>query len=155
MTLRMRVDARTKVPRHHLRAEADAEIRLLVAQGHTDPVDLPIHEFLVVVGALRPAKDHSAGMFIHRFRQWVTEAGAPDVERVAKSRQRLADAAWRRMFLMQDEKNRLLFRHGDSGARSRGGHLLAAIRPFANITGREAAMTLAPICDGFAGSRRL
>jgi hypothetical protein len=72
-----------------------------------------MHKLLIVVGALRTAEDHGTGVVIHRFRQRITEARASDVERIAKLRQRLADAAGRRMFLMQDEKYGLL-RHGDS-----------------------------------------
>src|SRR5262249_1934137 len=107
MTLRMRVDARTEMAGHHLRTEADPEIRLLVAQRHADPVDLPLHELFVVVCALRTAKDHSTGVVIHRFRQRITKARASDVERIAKLRQGLADSAGRGMLLMEDKKNGL------------------------------------------------
>src|SRR5262249_43719469 len=93
MTLRMRVDARTEVAGHHLRTKADSEIRLLVAQRHTDPVDLPMHKLLVVIGTLRTPEDNCAGMVIHCLRQRVAKAGASDVERMAKPRQRLADSA--------------------------------------------------------------
>src|SRR4249919_3572614 len=52
MTLRMWIDTRTEMTRHHLRAKANTEIWLLVAQRHCDPVDLSPHEFFIVIGAL-------------------------------------------------------------------------------------------------------
>ena len=79
VALRMRIDAAAEMVRHHLRAEADAEIRLLVAQRHADPVDLAAHEFLIVVGALRAAENRGAGMLVHRLRQ-----------RIAKTRRRMS-----------------------------------------------------------------
>ena len=108
----MRIDAAAEMARHHLRAEADAEIRLLVAQRHADPVDLAADEILVVVGALRAAENRGAGMLVHRLRQRIAETRAPDVERIAELAQHLADAAGRGMLLVQDEKDRL--QHGGS-----------------------------------------
>jgi hypothetical protein len=93
MALRMRVDASAEVTGHHLRTEADSEIGLLVTQRHSDPVDLPMHELLVVVRALRAAKDHRAGVIVHLFRQRIAKARASDIERIAELRQGLADAA--------------------------------------------------------------
>src|SRR5512139_1654620 len=95
MTLRMGIDARTKMTCHHLSAEADTEIRLLVAQRHTDPIDFPMHKIFVVVRALRAAEDRGTGMVIHGFRQRIAKAWAPDVEWIAELRQSLANAAGR------------------------------------------------------------
>ena len=96
--------------RQHLRAETDAEIRLLVPQRHADPIDLAADEILIVVRALRAAKNRRAGMVVHRLRQRIAKTRAPNVERIAEFRQRLADAARRGMLLMQNEKDGL--QHG-------------------------------------------
>ena len=103
----MRIDPAAEMARHHLRAEADAEIRLLVAQRHADPVGLTLDEVVVVVGALRPAEDHRAGMFVHRLGQRIVEARPADVERIAELGQHLPDTAGRGMLLMQDDKDGL------------------------------------------------
>ena len=85
--------------RHHLRAEADAEERLVVAQRHADPVDLALDEVFGVVGALRAAEDGGAGVLVHGVRQRIAEARAADVERVAELCQHLADPAGLRSVL--------------------------------------------------------
>ena len=90
--------------REHLRAETDAEIRLLVPQRHADPIDFPADKVLIVVRALRAAENRRTGVLIHRLRQRIAKTRAPNVERVAEFRQRLADAARRGMLLMQNEK---------------------------------------------------
>jgi len=109
MTLRMWVDSGTKVARHHLRTETNAEIWLFVAQRDTNPVDLPPQEFFIVVGTLWAAEDGSSRMIVHRLRQRIAKTWPPDIERIAEIRQRLTDAARRGMLLMQYEKNR--FQH--------------------------------------------
>ena len=115
----MRVDTAAEMQRHHLRAEADAEERLLVAQRHADPVDLAVDEVVGVVGALRPAEDRGAGMIVHGLGQRIAKARAADVERKAELGQRLADAAGRGMLLVQDDEDRLQ-------------HVIAALRPGAH-----------------------
>src|SRR5471032_2762724 len=110
VALRMRIDAAAEMLRHHLRAETYSQIRLVVAQRHADPVDLAANEILAVVGALRAAENHGAGMLVHGLRQRIVETRPPDVERIAELRQRLPDAAGRRMFLVENEKDRL--QHG-------------------------------------------
>ena len=146
VTVRMREDAGAEMARHHLRAEADAEIGLLVAQRHADPVDLALHELLVVVGALRAAENHRAGVAVHRFRQRIAEARPADVERIAEFGQHLADPAGRGMFLVQDEEDRL---HGVAATRD-----LAASRGFANRNGenrlclRRGSARLPPVDGG-------
>src|SRR4029078_7749952 len=69
VALGMRIDAAAPMTRHHLPAKTDAEIRLLVAQRHADPVDLALDEILLVVGALRAAKDHRAGALVQPFKR--------------------------------------------------------------------------------------
>ena len=144
----MRIDAAAEMARHHLRAEADAEIRLLVAQRHADPVDLAVDEVLVVVGALRSAENRSAGMIVHRLRQRIAETRAADVERIAELGQRLADPAGRGMLLVQDEEDRL--QHGDS---ARDLALAMSTTGFAGALqhGPEPAMCAARICADSAG----
>src|SRR5262245_62093230 len=48
MTFGVRIDGGTKLTRHHLRTETNAEVRLVVAQWDADPVDLPTHEFFII-----------------------------------------------------------------------------------------------------------
>src|SRR6185312_16798426 len=100
MALRMRTHASAEMPRHHLRAEADAEVGLALPQRHADPVDFPLDVIVRVVGARRPPEDDRPGMMLHRLRQRLAEPRTADVHRIAASFQRLADAAGRRMFLM-------------------------------------------------------
>ena len=56
------VDPGAEPLRQHLRAEADAEKRLLLLQRHADPVDLAPDDLVVVVGALRPAENDGAAV---------------------------------------------------------------------------------------------
>src|SRR6516225_7106544 len=60
--------------RAHLRAKANAEKLLVVAQRHADPVDLAADEIVVVIGAHRTAENHGCGMFRHGFRQGLAKA---------------------------------------------------------------------------------
>jgi hypothetical protein len=66
----------------HLRPQAYAQKRPLLAQGDFDPVDFAVHVVVGVVGAHRAAKDHRAGVQIQRFRQRVAKPRATDVQRV-------------------------------------------------------------------------
>ena len=65
---------------------------LLLPQRHADEVDLGLDEVVGVVGALRAAEDHGAGMLGHRGGQRVAEARAADVEGVAAIPEGVADA---------------------------------------------------------------
>src|SRR5215210_243787 len=65
----------------HLRAEADAEIRLLLLQRHPDPFDLALDDLVVVVGALRAAENDRASVFFERLGQIIAESRPPHVER--------------------------------------------------------------------------
>src|SRR3569833_446501 len=128
----MRSALRAEMPRHHLSAEADAEIGLVVAQRHADPGGLALDEIVRSAGALRPAEDHRAGVAVHRARKRIAEARAAHVERIAEPGQHLADAAGRGMLLVQDEKDGL----------EHGGDPSVILRDASrhNKTMREAAM---------------
>ena len=117
----MRRDLRAQLFGEHLRAQADAEKRPLLAQGNFDPVDLPADIFIGVVGAHRAAEDHRAGMQIQRLRQGIAEPRAADVEGMAQRAQRVADPARRRGLLVQDDQNRQ--------QRGAGRRKPAAVRP--------------------------
>ena len=106
MTVGMLVDPRTHLPRQHLRAEADAEKRLLLFQRHREPVDLSADELVLVVGALRPTENDRSGVVLERLRQRVVETRATDVERNAAASQREANAPRRRVLLMQNDEDR-------------------------------------------------
>src|SRR5260221_11971386 len=118
MALRMWKDARAEVARHHLRTEADAEIWLLVAQRHADPVDLPSQEVFIIVGALWTAENCRPGMVVHCVRQRIAESRPADIERIPELRQRLAYAARRGVLLVQNEKDGL--QHDDSACARTG-----------------------------------
>jgi hypothetical protein len=60
MALRMRKHRSAELACEHLRAETNAEIRLLVPQRHADPIDFAADKIFLVVGALRTAEDHDA-----------------------------------------------------------------------------------------------
>ena len=100
-------DTRAEMPRQHLRAQANAEQRLLLAQGNRQPVDFALDPIAVVVGAHRPAEHHDAVVIGERLGQGFLEAGAADVEPGAERAEDRADASRRRMALMQDQENRL------------------------------------------------
>ena len=145
----MRINAAAEMARHHLRAEADAEIGLLVAQRHADPVDLATDEVLFIVGALRTAENRGAGMLVHRLRQRIAETRPPDVERIAELGQHLADAAGRGMLLVQNEKDRL--QHGGSARDLAPAPTTNRFAGVCNTSGVMAAMCLARACAGAAG----
>ena len=105
----MGVDPRPEMPRHHLGAEAEAEIGRSSLSGTLDPVDLALDEVVLVVGAHRAAEDHGAGMLRHRVGQRIAEARPADVERMAALPQQAPDAARRRVLLVQDDEDRELF----------------------------------------------
>src|SRR5579864_467057 len=149
MTLRVRINAGAKLACHHLRSQADSQVRFFVAQRHADPVDLPLYKFLAVVGALRPAENRRTSMLLHRLRQRIAKSGPADIERIAELCQRLADAAGRGVLLMQDEKNGL--------------HVIRAIKRTLTTScsfgvckydRRKAAMPPARTCACFAGNQR-
>ena len=62
MAIGMGEDAAAQVVRQHLRAQADAEERLVLPQRHRQPVDLAADEIVGVVGAHRAAEDDGGGM---------------------------------------------------------------------------------------------
>ena len=102
----MRRDLRAQLFGEHLRAQADAEKRPLLAQGNLDPVDLAADIIVGIVGAHRAAENDRAGMLIQRFRQGIAEPRTPDVEGMAERAQRIADPARGRGLLVEDDQNR-------------------------------------------------
>ncbi len=113
LALRMREHALAELLGQHLRAEADAEIRLALFERHADPVDLGLDEVVGIVGALRAAEDHRAGMLRHRGGEGIAKARPADVELIAALTERIADAPGRRLLLMQDDED--FFSHGVKG----------------------------------------
>ena len=114
LAFRVREHALAELLRQHLRAEADAEIRLVLAQRHADPVDLGLDEVVRIVRALRAAEDDGSGMIRHGWRQRVAEPRAADVELVAALAERVTDAPGRRLLLVQDDED--FFGHGVDGS---------------------------------------
>ena len=119
--VRMRPDPAAEMQGQHLRPEAEAEIGPVLLEGHTDPVDLPFHEIVRVVGAHRAAEDHGAGVVRHRLRQRIAVARPADVEAMPALGDEAPDAARRRVFLVQDDEDRVL------GALSHGRHAPAQV----------------------------
>ena len=95
-----------ELPREHLRAQANPQERPLLPERHLDPVDLPADVVVRVVGAHRAAENDRAGMAVQRLRKRIAEPGTPDIEGMAERPQRIADAARRRGFLVQDDQDR-------------------------------------------------
>ena len=92
--------------RQHLCSQANSQKRPLFPERNRDPVDLPAHVIVGVVGTHWPAEDDRAGMALQRFRKRIAKTGAADVELAAERQQDVADAARARAFLMQDDQNR-------------------------------------------------
>ncbi|MBB3966901.1 hypothetical protein GGQ67_004594 [Rhizobium metallidurans] len=122
----------------HLRAETDAEQRLLLLQRHVQPADLGLDEIVGIVGAHRAAEDDGAGMVGKRGRQCLPENRAADVKRIALFGEQLADTAGAGALLMQHDQHRALAldawarlagiagrRARDTGARTVSRHRLA------------------------------
>jgi MFS family permease len=102
----MLVDPRPEVLRQHLRAEADAEVRLVLLQRDADPFDLALDHRVVIVGALRAAEDHRPGVLVERLRQGVAKARAAHIEREAALLELQADAAGGGKLAVQDDQDR-------------------------------------------------
>ena len=96
------------MPRQHLRAETDAEIGLVLAQGHANPVDLAGHEIVGVGSAHRTAEIDRAGMVAQALGQGIAKARTTNVETMAARLQQAANATGSRMLLMQDNENGML-----------------------------------------------
>jgi hypothetical protein len=105
MPLPVRCDAAAEMAHHHLRTEADAQERHAFGKWNPDPVDLVADPLLLVVAAHGPAEDDGAGVIAHGLGERVAEARPPHVEGVPAFPQEPADAAGRRMFLMQNDKD--------------------------------------------------
>ena len=92
----------------HLRAETDAEERLVVFYRHADPFDFAADVIVAVVDAHGAAENDRGGMLGHGRRQWIAEARPPHVQRVAELLQSVAEAAGRRVLLVQNDQDRML-----------------------------------------------
>ena len=92
----------------HLRAEADAQERLLLLQRDADPFGLAADELVLVVGAHRPAEDDRAAVVRQRLGQRIAVARLADIESVAVAAEPLADVAWIGLLLMQHDADGLL-----------------------------------------------
>ena len=106
VTVGVLVDAAAEMVSQHLRAQADAEKRLLLLERDLEPVDLAADEIVGVVGAHRTAEIDGAGMSCHGLGQRVAEARAAQIERIAALAQGVTDTPRRRSLLMHDDQNR-------------------------------------------------
>src|SRR5262249_13437434 len=89
-----------------LRAETNAEERLVLLQRHGCPLDFATYEFVVVVGAHRAAENNCRGMIAHSLRQRIAKARPAHVKPVPEPVQRVADSTGRGMFLVQNDQDR-------------------------------------------------
>src|SRR5688572_24026710 len=99
------IDPGAEILRQHLRAEADAEERLVLLQRDADPLDLAADERIAVVGALRAAEDDGAAVMLERLRQWIVETASAHIQRVTVALEPLADMARVGMALMQYDQD--------------------------------------------------
>ena len=90
-----------------LRAETDAEERLVVAQRHADPFDFAADEIITVIGTHRAAENDRGRMLGHSRGQRLAEARPPHVQRVAELLDGMADPAGRGVLLVQDDQDRV------------------------------------------------
>ena len=104
-TLAVPLDLAAEMIDQHLRAEADAEKRPVLAERNLQPFGLAADELILVIGAHRPAEHHRAGMLVERFGQVVAERRPPDVELETAFQEQMADAAGTRQFLMQHHQH--------------------------------------------------
>jgi len=100
-------DPAAEMVRQHLRAEADAEKRLLLGERDADPVDLPVDELVRVVGALRAAENARAGVLGEGFGQRIAEARPAHVQGMAALPQGMTDPPGAGRLLVQNDQDRL------------------------------------------------
>ena len=118
----MKADGGAEMFGKHLRAQADAEIGLALAQGDCQPVDLLADVVVRIVGAHRAAEDDDAGMVVERFGKRVADARAADVEPVAIGAQPPADIAGIGFGAMNDDQH--IVRRGAANVHCRGSSAL-------------------------------
>ena len=104
--LRMRRNAGAELHGEHLGAQANSQKRPLLPERDRDPLDLLANEIIRIVGAHRAAENDGAGMAIQRLRKGIAKTRASDIQFVSERPQRVADAARRRRFLVQDDQHR-------------------------------------------------
>ncbi len=102
----MRRDAGAELHGEHLGAQANPQKRPLLPERNGNPVDLPANVLVRIVGAHRAAENDRAGMVVQRFRKRIAKPRTPDIQGMPERPQRMADAARRRGFLVQDDQNR-------------------------------------------------
>ena len=107
MTFGMAAHLAAQMIDQHLRAEADAEQRLVLGQRHGEPVGLQADVVMVVISAHRPAEHDGAAVPAERVGKRIAERRPADVERKTARLQHLADPSGRRGLLMQNDENRL------------------------------------------------
>src|SRR5437764_540791 len=83
MTIRMPVNPTAEMVRQHLRAETNAEKRLLLSQWDLEPIDLPADEIIGVIRAHRSPEDDRTGVPGHACWQGITQAWTAHIERIA------------------------------------------------------------------------
>ena len=103
MFLRVLTNTRTQLPGQHLRAEANAEKRLVFSQSDRNPIGLDLDEIVGVVGAHRTAENHGPRMMLERLRQRITKPRPANIEPVAIGSEPVSDVSRIRVFLMQDD----------------------------------------------------
>src|SRR5262249_40059936 len=107
MAIGMLVHTAAEMVREHLRAEADAEKRLLLPQRYGEPIDLAANEIGAGVRAHGTTEKDGGGMTGHGRGQLIVKAGAADVEPITALAQRVTDTPRARGLLVQDDQNRL------------------------------------------------
>src|ERR1700674_72267 len=136
----MKLHRRAERAGENLRAQANAEERLLLGERHRAPLDLAADVVVGIVGDHRPAEPDDAGVMFQRVGQRLAQRRPALVERESAPQQRLADPAGGRMLLMKNDED--LFVHGsacvaDNRIRFRApcDDLLAAWRPWRAASG--------------------
>src|SRR5262249_50060943 len=106
MAIGMAVDPATEMMRQHLRAETNAEKRLLLLERHAQPINLTTDEIGGVIRAHRAAENDGTSMGGHSLGERIGEARAAHVERVAALAQGVPDAPRGGGFLVQHNQDR-------------------------------------------------
>ena len=106
VTIGMPVDPAAEMMRQHLRAETDAEKRLLLLERHVQPIDLATDEISGVIRAHRAAENDGPSMGGHGLGERIAQARAAHVEGIAALAQGVPDAPRGGGFLVQHDQDR-------------------------------------------------